>query len=69
MVVHTSNPSTQEQRQVDRCDFKASLIYIASPITVSQGFKTSKQRLTADLCQTDTVQGLGQVPVFFQLEN
>lgn len=39
MVVHTSNSSTQEQRQVDLCDFKASLIYIASPIRVSQGFK------------------------------
>lgn len=27
-VMHTSNPSTREQKQVDFCELKASLVYI-----------------------------------------
>lgn len=53
MVVYTSNPSTQEQRQVDLCDFKANLIYIASPSTVraSKQVNEDLQQIYAKLIQ------------------
>ena len=36
VVVHTFNPSTGRQRQVDLCEFKASLVYRASSRTGSK---------------------------------
>ena len=32
-MVHSYNPSTQRQRQVDLCEFKANLVYIVSSRT------------------------------------
>jgi hypothetical protein len=42
-VAHTFNPSTQKQRQVDLCGFKANLIYRASSqvLTASPGHSTT----------------------------
>lgn len=53
MVVYTSNPSTQEHRQVDLCDFKANLIYIASPSTAraSKQVNEDLQQIYAKLIQ------------------
>ena len=33
VVAHTFNPSTGRQRQVDLCEFKASLVYLESSRT------------------------------------
>lgn len=49
MVMHTFNPSTQEQRQADPYEFKTSLIFIEfqaiQGCTVRPCLKISKQKL------------------------
>jgi hypothetical protein len=38
MVVNPFKPSTQKQRQVDHCDFKAYLVYLVK-VPASQGYR------------------------------
>ena len=43
MVVHAFNPSIQEQRQADLCEFKASPVYIVALCLKKTKTKTNKK--------------------------
>jgi hypothetical protein len=53
MVIHTFDPSNQEERQVSTCEFKASMLYIASSWlaseTLSQKTNKHKNKKTKEL--------------------
>ncbi|ERE67150.1 N-acetyl-beta-glucosaminyl-glycoprotein 4-beta-N-acetylgalactosaminyltransferase 2 [Cricetulus griseus] len=53
MVVHTFNPSIRRQRQVDLCEFEASLVYKSELMRLPSGKVVSNKRIQVDKSASD----------------